>query len=247
MNAMARLRVLGGRAPLPMGALILALALAACTSGAGTTPAPEVQPPTPGEPEAEPTSTAEDGTLPAGPVASNGVEAFALHSPAFAAGADIPLRFTCDGENLSPPLEWAGVPEAAGALMLVAFDRDAGRNLGASTDLGFIHWVVIDLPVASSGLPEGASASAAALLGAAEATNDFAAVAGSTFPGGAVIRGTGYDGPCPPARHTYVFRLVALDRPLGLPGGTPASEAITAAEGRILGLAEWTGSYASAR
>ena len=67
MNAMARLRVLGGRAPLPMGALILALALAACTSGAGTTPAPEVQPPTPGEPEAEPTSTAEDGTLPAGP------------------------------------------------------------------------------------------------------------------------------------------------------------------------------------
>ncbi|MBM3120626.1 MAG: YbhB/YbcL family Raf kinase inhibitor-like protein [Chloroflexi bacterium] len=230
-----------------MGALILVLALAACTSGAGTTPAPEGQPPTAGQPQAEATSTAIDETLPAGPTASNGDKAFALQSPAFADGADIPQRFTCDGENLSPPLEWAGVPDGAGALMLVTFDPDAGRDLGASTDLGFVHWVVTDLPVASNGLPEGASSSAAALQGAAEADNDFAAAAGSTFPGGAVIRGTGYDGPCPPARHTYVFRLVALDRPLGLPGGTPASEAITAAEGRILGLAEWTGSYASAR
>ncbi len=247
MNALARLCVLGGRAPLPTGALILVLAQAACTSGAGMTPAPVVQPPMAGESLAAPTLTAVDDALLPGPTASNGAEAFALRSPAFAEGADIPTRFTCDGENLSPPLEWEGVPDGAGALMLVAFDPDAGRNLGASTDLGFVHWVVIDLPVASSGLPEGASASAPALLGAAEAANDFAAAAGSTFPGGAVIRGSGYDGPCPPARHSYIFRLVALDRPLGLPGGTPASEAITAAEGRILGLAEWTGSYASAR
>ena len=170
-----------------------------------------------------------------------------MRSPAFADGGDLPVRFTCDGENLSPPLEWAGVPDGAGALMLVAFDPDAGRDLGASTDLGFIHWLVIDLPATSSGLPEGASSSAAALLGAAEAANDFAAASGSTFPGGAIIRGTGYDGPCPPARHTYVFRLMALDGPLGLPGGTAASEAITAAEGRLLGVADWTGSYATAR
>jgi len=172
---------------------------------------------------------------------------FALRSPAFADGADVPVRFTCDGENLSPPLEWANVPDGAGALMLVVFDPDAGRDLGASADLGFIHWVVIDLPAMSTGLPEGASSSAAALQGAAEAENDFAAAAGSTFPGGAVIRGTGYDGPCPPARHTYVFRLMALDGPLGLAQGTAASEVISAAEGRILGVADWTGSYEGAR
>jgi hypothetical protein len=236
-----------GRARLGFAAVILVMPLAACTPGARATPAPQGQLPSTGESQAEPTSAAVVDALPAGPTPANSSEAFALRSPAFADGADIPLRFTCDGENLSPPLEWAGVPEGAGALMLVAYDPDAGRDLGASTDLGFIHWLVIDLPAASNGLPEGASSSAAALQGAAEAANDFAAAAGSTFPGGAIIRGSGYDGPCPPARHTYVFRLLALDAPLGLPGGTAASEAITAAEGRILGVADWTGSYATTR
>jgi hypothetical protein len=228
-------------------AVILASFLTACGSGAAEIAATGTSPASTAGPPAGPTSTLTTTTVTEAPAASGPAPAFALRSPEFADGGDIPARFTCDGENLSPPLEWAGVPEGAGALMLVAYDPDAGRDLGASSDLGFIHWVVMDLPSASGGLPEGASSTPAALLGAAEAANDFSAAAGSTFPGGAAIRGVGYDGPCPPARHRYVFRLLALDGPLGLAAGTAAAEAITAAEGRLLGTADWTGSYGGDR
>jgi len=244
---MARLHVALRRAPVALTAVILAVSLAACASGAGAKPSPEGPPASPEGSQVGLTPAVVPETLPAAATSSNAGEAFELRSPAFADGGDIPVRFTCDGENLSPPLEWANVPEGAGALMLVVYDPDAGRDLGASTDLGFIHWLVMDLPATSTALPEGASASPSALLGAAEAANDFAAAAGSSFPGGAIVRGTGYDGPCPPARHTYVFRLMALDGRLGLPAGTAASEAISAAEGRLLGVADWTGSYATAR
>jgi phosphatidylethanolamine-binding protein (PEBP) family uncharacterized protein len=91
---------------------------------------------------------------------------------------------------------------------------------------GFIHWTVYDLPSSSSGLPEAATGNSQALSGGIETPNDFSAASGGTFPGGAAIRGTGYDGPCPPNEHTYVFRLLALDALLALPSGSSPQSCI---------------------
>jgi Raf kinase inhibitor-like YbhB/YbcL family protein len=168
----------------------------------------------------------------------------ALQLDAFADGGAIPNRYTCNGENVSPSITWSGVPGGARALTLIVFDADAGADLGAGTDLGFIHWMVYDLPSTSSGLPEGATGNAQALGGGIEAPNDFSASSGGTFPGGAAIRGTGYDGPCPPAEHTYVFRLLALDAPLALPSDSSPRSVLTALEGHILAAADWAGTYA---
>jgi hypothetical protein len=103
--------------------------------------------------------------------------------------------------------------------------------------------MVYDLPSSSSGLPEGATGSAQALVGGIETPNDFSAASGGTFPGGAAIRGTGYDGPCPPDDHTYVFRLLALDALLALPSGSSPQSVLTASEGHVLAAADWTGTY----
>jgi Raf kinase inhibitor-like YbhB/YbcL family protein len=170
-----------------------------------------------------------------------------LRSAAFADGGEVPAGYTCDGENASPALSWSGVPEESQALAVIVYDPDAGLDLGATTDLGFIHWLVYDLPVSATGLAAGATGDVRALLGGVEAPNDFIAAAGSVFPGGSAIRGTGYDGPCPPERHSYVFRLMALDQPLGLPADTPPRSVLQAMEGHALAVADWTGTYGAAR
>jgi Raf kinase inhibitor-like YbhB/YbcL family protein len=169
--------------------------------------------------------------------------AFALHLEAFEDGGVIPDRYTCRGSNESPAVSWTGVPPGAQALVLVVYDADAGAELGAGNDLGFLHWMVYDLAPTSAGLPLGASGQAESLAGGRETANDFSGAAGQPFPGGALIRGVGYDGPCPPARHTYVFRLLALDERLGFPGGTPYQSVLSAFEGRTVAIADWTGIY----
>lgn len=113
-----------------------------------------------------------------------------LHSPAFVNGEPMPRRFTCDGENLSPPLQWTGAPPATRSFALVCTDPDAPRGT-------FHHWAVFDLPATLAGLPEGQVPS-----GIRGATNDFGK--------------PGYGGPCPPrghGSHHYVFELFALTVP----------------------------------
>ena len=116
-----------------------------------------------------------------------------LASRAFENGGRIPDRFTCDGDNEMPPLEWTGVPPEARSLALVCSDPDAPSGT-------FHHWAVYDIPPDVRHLPERTRA------GMREAVNDFGR--------------TGYDGPCPPrghGSHRYYFRLYALDVPtLGL-------------------------------
>ena len=151
-------------------------------------------------------------------------QGFRLWSPAFGYGQAIPLRYTCDGENRSPPLAWQGVPAESQALVLYVFDPDAPVGT-------FIHWVAFDLPVSLTGLPEGVPKSPRA-LGFGQAKNDFLRV--------------GYDGPCPPrghGPHRYFFRLFALDRSLGAHPGAPARAVLRAAEGHVLDVAEWMGVY----
>lgn len=112
-----------------------------------------------------------------------------ITSTAFAEGQPIPKRYTCDGENVSPPLAWTGVPAAAARLVLVVDDPDAPGGL-------FTHWIVFDLPPSTSTLPEGVKP--AGNQGINQGINDFGKV--------------GYGGPCPPkGRHRYVFHLFALE------------------------------------
>ena len=143
----------------------------------------------------------------------------ALSSPAFADGAGIPTRFTCDGEGISPEVDWSGAPAATRALALTVIDPDAG---------GFVHWLVYDIPAASAG-------SLAENVGTGTGAP----------PQGANGRGkAGYTGPCPPSgTHHYVFTLYALDRALGLTGTPSYADIEAAIKGHVLAMAVLTGTY----
>jgi len=224
--------------------VIAAWAVAGC-SNAGA--------PVPTDPQ--PTGSGVEGLTPAdnpahiatSTAASAEPAVLSLQLTAFPDGGPIPDRYTCSGENASPALLWSGVPAGAKSLALIVYDADAGVDLGAGTDLGFIHWLVFDLPATSLGLPAEATGDTQALAGGLESPNDFHTSAGAAFPGGEVIRGAGYDGPCPPEEHTYVFRLLALDEMLSLPAGTSPRLVLGALEGHVLAVSDWTGTSAPAQ
>lgn len=147
-----------------------------------------------------------------------------IESKAFPAGGDIPGKFTCDGENLSPALFWSSPPQGTQSLILIVDDPDAPVGT-------FVHWVLYDLPANARALPEGIPATADPATGGHQGTNDF--------------RRPGYGGPCPPAGkpHRYFFRLYALDRQLGLPSGARRQEVDQAMKGHILEQGELMGRY----
>ena len=141
-----------------------------------------------------------------------------LTSPAFAGGTDIPRKYSCDGDDISPPLAWDDVPPDAQALVLVVDDPDAH---------GFVHWVAYDVPSTPGELPEGASTSDSRLH---QGTNTFGKA--------------GYGGPCPPSgTHHYRFRLFAVRAPLGLSGAPTAERVLAAAEGQVIADTTLTGRY----
>jgi Raf kinase inhibitor-like YbhB/YbcL family protein len=149
-------------------------------------------------------------------------------SPAFAAGASIPVRYTCEGADVSPPLAWTGIPAGAKSLALVVDDPDAPDPAHPSTV--WVHWVLYDLPPGAGGLAEAVRAEHLP-GGTREGRNDWGR--------------TGYGGPCPPiGRHRYFFRLYALD--VVLPDlRRPARRALEAAmQGHVLAHAELVGTYA---
>jgi Raf kinase inhibitor-like YbhB/YbcL family protein len=151
---------------------------------------------------------------PAGPSNSG---PFVLRSQAFEDGSAIPRRFTCDGDDVSPALEWSGVPAGSASLVLIVRDPDASD---------FIHWVAYDIPAEADGLPAAVSGTAGA---SPEGRNDFGK--------------RGWGGPCPPGTHSYVFTLSALDGTLGLTGTPRAGEVDAAMTGHVLGQARLTGTY----
>lgn len=115
------------------------------------------------------------------------VESVNLSSNDLSQGQEIPSKFTCDGENVSPELHWEGVPENAKSLALVVDDPDAPMGT-------FYHWLVCDIPVAAKGVPQGGPLPP----GSRQVANGFGK--------------EGYGGPCPPSgTHRYFFRLYALD------------------------------------
>ena len=148
-----------------------------------------------------------------------------VSTPAFEEGASIPERYTCDGADLSPPINWEGVPEGTRSIALVVDDPDAG---------GWIHWVIYTIPPDATGLPEGMSVTETTSLGAMQGENDFDEM--------------GYRGPCPPGgTHTYVFTLYGLDTELDLEQGAKGKELLSAVEGHVLGVGRLTGTYQRSR
>jgi len=147
---------------------------------------------------------------------------FALSSPAFENGHAIPPAYTCEGENISPPLAWHDVPAGTKSFVLVLEDPDAPGGV-------FHHWGVYNIPADRRALPRGAR-----LAGAGFAVNDFGHAR--------------YDGPCPPPRHGthhYHFRLAALDRAtLDVAAGAKVAALWRAAQPYIIGEAQLTGTFA---
>jgi Raf kinase inhibitor-like YbhB/YbcL family protein len=180
---------------------VLALLAAGCDTGDGRVLA-DPPPGATAPPLADETTTTAGAELANPPVGSEEAGGLVVGSPAFAAGEPIPPRFACDGENLSPPLTWSGLPAGTVELAITVVDIDAPGGQ-------FIHWVVTGLDAALTGIDEGARPE-----GSVEARNDS-----SEF---------GWFGPCPPPgeRHSYVFTLYALAAPSGVAAGTGGPEAV---------------------
>ena len=155
----------------------------------------------------------------------------ALTSTAFAEGASIPVQYTCEGKNLSPPLQWQGVPANARSLVLIVDDPDAPDP--AAPKLTWVHWVLYNIPVDAADLPE-AVVSADLPAGTEEGLSDF--------------KRTGYGGPCPPiGRHRYFHKLYALDTVLsGLDQPTKA-QVEAAMKGHVVAEAVLIGTYQKAK
>jgi len=152
--------------------------------------------------------------------------AFILTSAAFKDGAPIPGKYTCDGGDVSPPLTWSGAPAGTRSVALIADDPDAPGGT-------WVHWVLYNLPVEVSELPENiAKVESLDLGGARQGRNDF--------------RRPGYGGPCPPPgpAHRYFFKLYALDTRLELKAGAQKKDVEAAMEGHVLGSAQLMGTYA---
>lgn len=147
-----------------------------------------------------------------------------LTSSAFKEGAPIPAPYTCDGKNVSPPLQWSGVPPGAKTLALVADDPDA--PIGT-----WVHWVLFDLPASTTELPEDVAKSQYVAGGARQGLNSF--------------KHLGYGGPCPPAgkAHRYFFKLYALDTQLDLKPGASSKAVEKAMQNHILAEGQLMGTY----
>jgi Raf kinase inhibitor-like YbhB/YbcL family protein len=153
-----------------------------------------------------------------------------LTSPSFTHLGEIPARHTCEGADVSPPLQWVGIPPGTKTLALVVDDPDAPDP--RAPRMTWVHWVLFNIPASTPGLPEAVTHENLP-LGAKEGLNDW--------------QRTGYSGPCPPiGRHRYFHKLYALDTELNLEAPTKA-QLETAMEGHILGKAELVGTYEKKR
>ena len=140
-----------------------------------------------------------------------------VRSTAFEEGGAIPPRYTCDGLDVSPPLQWSAVPDGTRSLALISDDPDASSGT-------FVHWVIYNLPPDTRRLPEDVPNRERLPSGAVQGVNGAGTV--------------GYTGPCPPSgTHRYFFKVYALDSELD-PGEEDLPKAMedhVLAEGRLMG------------
>jgi Raf kinase inhibitor-like YbhB/YbcL family protein len=149
-----------------------------------------------------------------------------IFSPAFGNGDYIPVKYTCDGEDVSPPLLFLDPPDETQSFAIVVDDPDAPAGV-------FTHWVIYDIPGTFEGLPEDVPPVPELEYGIKQGINDFKRI--------------GYGGPCPPPGkvHRYFFVLFALDIPTtGLPAGATKAELLRAIDGHVIAHDELVGLYA---
>src|SRR5258706_670084 len=148
-----------------------------------------------------------------------------LNSTAFAPGSEMPRQYTCEGDDLAPPLHWSGVPDRARSLALIVDDPDAPDP--AAPKMTWVHWVLFDMPPGATAMPEGGRPLPD---GTREGSNDW--------------HGTGYGGPCPPVgRHRYFFKLYALDTLLPDLRTPSKADLERAMQGHVLAQAQLVGTY----
>ncbi len=146
-----------------------------------------------------------------------------ITSSAFEDGGLIPAKYTCDGTNISPPLQWDAVPEGTRSIALICDDPDAPMGT-------WVHWVLFNLPSDAKDLAENIPTEETLPNGAKQGVNDFGRV--------------GYGGPCPPGgTHRYFFKIYALDSEVGLEAGADKRQLLNAMEGHILGQGQLVGKY----
>ena len=165
------------------------------------------------------------GSVPGG-LSVEGAAPITVTSERFVTQDTIRSRYTCDGIDLSPDIQWSGVPEGTGSLVLFLDDPDASGGT-------FSHWLLYDLPPSMTGLPEGRGIASSGLPGGGyQGQNGF-------------LGRLGYAGPCPPAgeTHRYLLHVYAVDGLLDLAERATSSEVIEAMEGRVVGYGSLTGTY----
>lgn len=146
-----------------------------------------------------------------------------ITSTAFDEGGMIPVKYTCDGPDMSPPLAWRSVPETTVSIALVCDDPDAPMGI-------WVHWVLFNLPPEIKELLENLPPKEILSNGAKQGMNDS--------------RSIGYSGPCPPGgTHRYYFKVYALDTKLDLEPGVDKKELLEAMEGHILAEGQLMGRY----
>jgi len=146
-----------------------------------------------------------------------------IKSTVFKHGEMIPAKYTCDGVNVSPALSWMNFPKDTKSFALICDDPDAPMGT-------WVHWVIYDIPVSITQLPENVAPQRELAQGGKQGTNDF--------------RKIGYGGPCPPGgEHRYYFKLYALDRMTDLKSGATKEQLLKAMKGHILAEAQLMGKY----
>jgi len=154
-----------------------------------------------------------------------------LSSAAIPHNGEIPAEYTCDGADISPALEWSGVPAGTRSLVLIVDDPDA--TTPQEPTRVWVHWTLYNLPPAGTGLAKGVE------------PHDLPP---GTLQGRNNWGRTGYGGPCPPSgRHRYFFKLYALDTALPDLGEPAKAGLLRSMEGHVLDRAEFVGTYQRVR
>jgi len=149
--------------------------------------------------------------------------ALSLSSSSFENGAMIPSKYTCDGEDISPPLKWESAPEGTKCFALISDDPDAPAGT-------WVHWVIYNIPAETNELKENYPKDAELPDGTKQGTSDFGRI--------------GYGGPCPPSGvHRYYFKLYALDIVLDLASGASKADLLKAMENHIIEETQLMGKY----
>ena len=147
-----------------------------------------------------------------------------IFSDAFEDGSNIPVDYTCDGDDRSPPLSWEELPHGTRSIALIVDDPDAPGGT-------WVHWVIYNIPADSTGLPVAMPKNKNLDDSSLQGMNDFGKI--------------GYNGPCPPPGkpHRYFFKVYALDTTLSLTSGATKSQVEAAMSGHILAQGEMIGKY----